>query len=50
MAKRKTIAKKRSDPTKRAAVVAARAAHDDKEITALKLKPAKLSPAMADYF
>jgi len=33
----------RPDPTKRASA----AAGDDAKITALKLKPAKLSPAMA---
>jgi uncharacterized peroxidase-related enzyme len=36
----------RPDPTKRAST----AADDDAKITALKLKPAKLSPAMAAYF
>jgi uncharacterized peroxidase-related enzyme len=51
VAKSKTVAKKRSDPTKRGrAEAAARAAHDDTEITALKLKATKLSPDMAAYF
>jgi uncharacterized peroxidase-related enzyme len=53
VAKRKTVAKKRSDPTKQAPVNAAhvaRAAHDDARITALKLKTAKLSADMAAYF
>jgi uncharacterized peroxidase-related enzyme len=36
----------RPDPTKRAGT----AAGDDTQITALRLKPAKLSPAMAAYF
>jgi uncharacterized peroxidase-related enzyme len=43
----KTIAEKRSDPKKRAS---SRATHDDKQVMALKLKPAPLSPAMADLF
>jgi uncharacterized peroxidase-related enzyme len=51
VAKSKTAAKKRSDPVKRGpAEAAARAAHDDTRITALKLKPAKLSADMAAYF
>jgi uncharacterized peroxidase-related enzyme len=45
----KTVARKRPDPTKRARLAGA-AASDDTRITALKLKPAKLSPAMAAYF
>ena len=46
----KSIAEKRKDPTKRGPAASARAAHDDKEVMALKLKPAPLSPAMADLF
>ena len=46
----KSIAEKREDPTKRGPTASARAAHDDKEVMALKLKPAPLSPAMADLF
>jgi len=46
----KTVAKKRTDPTKRGRAQAARAAHDDKHPTALKLKPAKLTPDMEAYF
>jgi uncharacterized peroxidase-related enzyme len=46
----KTIAEKRKDPTKRGPTASARAAHDDREVMALKLKPAPLSPAMADLF
>jgi uncharacterized peroxidase-related enzyme len=45
-----TIAEKRKDPTKRGPTASARAAHDDREVMALKLKPAPLSPAMADLF
>jgi uncharacterized peroxidase-related enzyme len=48
--KTKTIAEKRKDPTKRGPTTSARAAHDDREVMALKLKPAPLSPAMADLF
>ena len=48
--KTKTIAEKRKDPTKRGPTASARAAHDDREVMALKLKPAPLSPAMADLF
>ena len=48
--KAKTIAEKRKDPTKRSPAASARAAHDDKEVMALKLKPAPLSSAMADLF
>jgi uncharacterized peroxidase-related enzyme len=48
--KTKTVAEKRKDPTKRGPTASARAAHDDKEVMALKLKPAPLSPAMADLF
>ena len=44
----KTVTKKRSDPAKRG--VPTSAARDDKDITALKLKPAKLTPEMAAYF
>jgi uncharacterized peroxidase-related enzyme len=51
VAKSKTVAKKRSDPKKRGpAEAAARAAHDDTEVTALKLNAATLSPDMAAYF
>ena len=46
----KSIAEKRKDPTKRGPTASARAAHDDKEVMALKLKPAPLSPAMAELF
>ena len=45
----KTVARRRRDPTKRARPAGA-AASDDTKITALKLKPVKLSPAMAAYF
>jgi uncharacterized peroxidase-related enzyme len=48
--KTKTIAEKRKDPTKRGPTASARAAHDDREVMALKLKAAPLSPAMADLF
>src|SRR5215475_1759575 len=48
--KTKSIAEKRKDPTKRGPTASARAAHDDREVMALKLKPAPLSPAMADLF
>src|SRR5215510_6401597 len=48
--KTKTIAEKRKDPSKRGPTASARAAHDDSEVMALKLKPAPLSPAMADLF
>jgi uncharacterized peroxidase-related enzyme len=46
----KSVAEKRKDPTKRGPTASARAAHDDREVMALKLKPAPLSPAMADLF
>src|SRR4029453_15875762 len=46
----KTIAEKRKDPTKRGPTASARAVHDDRTVMALKLKPAPLSPAMADLF
>jgi uncharacterized peroxidase-related enzyme len=50
----KSIAEKSSeksrDPTKRGPTASARAAHDDRDVMALKLKPAPLSPAMADLF
>src|SRR5437764_7371859 len=46
----KSIAEKRKDPTKRGPTALARAAHDDKEVIALKLKPAPLSPARTDLF
>ncbi len=46
----KSIAEKRKDPTKRGPTASARAAHDDRDVMALKLKPAPLSPAMADLF
>jgi uncharacterized peroxidase-related enzyme len=46
----RSIAEKRKDPTKRGPTASARAAHDDREVMALKLKPAPLSPAMADLF
>jgi len=45
----KTAAKKRRDEVKRARAASA-ATEDDRTIMALKLKPAKLSPAMAAYF
>ena len=45
----KTVARKRPDPTKRVRTSDA-AAGDNTKITALKLKPGKLSPAMAAYF
>ena len=45
----KTAAKKRPDEVKRARAASA-ATEDDRTIMALKLKPAKLSPAMAAYF
>ena len=48
--KTRTIAEKRKDPTKRGPTASARAAHDDRDVMALKLKPAPLSPAMADLF
>jgi uncharacterized peroxidase-related enzyme len=49
--KSRTVAKRRSDPAKRGAVeAAARAAHDDTAVTALKLKATKLSTDMAAYF
>jgi uncharacterized peroxidase-related enzyme len=48
--KTKTIAEKRKDPTKRGPTASARATHDDRTVMALKLKPAPLSPAMADLF
>jgi uncharacterized peroxidase-related enzyme len=48
VARTKTLAKKRPDPTKRAAP--ASAARDDKDVIALALKPAKLSADMAAYF
>jgi uncharacterized peroxidase-related enzyme len=48
--KTKTVAEKRKDPTKRGPTAVARAAHDDREVMALKLKPAPLSPTMADLF
>jgi uncharacterized peroxidase-related enzyme len=50
----KSVVRRRADATKQAGprrrLAASIAASDDTEITALKLKPAKLSPAMADYF
>jgi uncharacterized peroxidase-related enzyme len=46
----KTVAERRNNPTKHSRTASARAARDDKEVTALKLKPATLSPAMADLF
>jgi uncharacterized peroxidase-related enzyme len=47
----KSVAKKRGDPAKRSNTRATSvAADDDAEITALKLKPAKLTPEMAAYF
>jgi uncharacterized peroxidase-related enzyme len=48
VARTKTVAKKRPDPTKRA--IPASAARDDKEIMALALKPAKLTADMDVYF
>jgi len=50
VSKSKTVAKKRPDPVKRGRAQPARAAHDDKHVTALKLKPAKLTPDMEAYF
>jgi uncharacterized peroxidase-related enzyme len=47
--KRRTAAKNRPDPTKRGRAAGA-GASDDREVTALNLKAAKLSPAMAAYF
>lgn len=49
-ARSKSVAEKRSDPKKRSPAASSRAAHDDREVTALKLKPAPLSAAMADLF
>jgi uncharacterized peroxidase-related enzyme len=47
----KSVAKKRVDPAKRSKRRATSvAADDDTEITALKLKPAKLTPEIAAYF
>ena len=49
----KSVARRRADATKQASPrrrAASIAASDDTEITALKLKPAKLSPAMAAFF
>ena len=47
----KTVAEKRNDPKKKQNPGAAsRAALDDKQVMALKLKPAPLSPAMTDLF
>jgi uncharacterized peroxidase-related enzyme len=48
--KTKTVAEKRKDPTRRGSAASARAVHDDRTVMALKLKPAPLSPAMADLF
>jgi uncharacterized peroxidase-related enzyme len=45
----RTAAKIRPDPTKRGRAAGA-GASDDREVTALNLKAAKLSPAMAAYF
>ena len=45
----KTAAKPLTDPNKRSRKTGT-GARDDREVTALELKPAKLSPAMADYF
>ena len=45
----KTAAKKRPDEVKRARAASA-AVEDDRNVMALKLKPVKLSPAMAAYF
>ena len=50
MAQVKHPVKKRPAAAKRGSGAAARAARDDRRIMALKLKPAKLSPAMAAYF
>jgi uncharacterized peroxidase-related enzyme len=47
VARRRADASKRTSPRRQAASVAEK---DDTEITALKLKPAKLSPAMAAFF
>jgi uncharacterized peroxidase-related enzyme len=49
----KTAAKRRYDPTKRSGAARPKpslAARDDTDFLALKLKPAKMTPAMADYF
>jgi uncharacterized peroxidase-related enzyme len=46
----KSIAEKSKDPTKHGPTASARAAHDDRDVMALKLKPAPLSPDMADLF
>lgn len=50
MARTKTIAKRRTDPTKRGHAAPTSAVRDDKDITALKLKPAQLTSAMTAYF
>jgi hypothetical protein len=52
-AAKKSVAARRADATKRTRPqrrMPGIAAHDDTEVTALKLKPAKLSPAMATFF
>src|SRR6478609_8835266 len=52
-AAKKSVARRRADATQRNRPqrrVRSIAAGDDAEITALKLKPAKLSPAMAAFF
>ena len=50
MTRTKTIAKRRTDPTRRGHAAPASAVRDDKDITALKLKPAQLTSAMTAYF
>jgi uncharacterized peroxidase-related enzyme len=48
---RKTAARRRNDPVRRAVPTGRSIVHDDDTaITALKLKPAKLSPQMAEFF
>lgn len=50
MTRANTDAKSQPDPAKQGHAASARAARDDQEITALKLKPAELSPSMAALF
>jgi uncharacterized peroxidase-related enzyme len=47
---RKTAARRRNDPVRRAVPKGRSIAHDGAAVTALRLKPAKLSPRMADFF
>jgi uncharacterized peroxidase-related enzyme len=49
-AAKKSVAAGHADATKRTRRMPSIAARDDTEVTALKLKPAKLSPAMAAFF